>query len=67
MNNRVLAVYLVKLVVLHNATIYGWEIEKLGHNKYRLCKDLSSYYDDDLKNFMEDIVILKLVHLKKTP
>ncbi len=52
---HIFLIYMVQIVVLYNAAMLGWEINKIGEKRYLLTKDLKDLTDFEFNVFVQKI------------
>ncbi|ARF09847.1 hypothetical protein Indivirus_4_19 [Indivirus ILV1] len=56
--------WIIQVITIHNAISMGWNVKKIGSNKYELTIKKSNSinrYNNNLKKIINDIVSYKLV------
>ena len=56
-NNIILII--IQVIAIYNAINLGWEVTKIGQNKYKLSKQIDKLDEFDLKQFINKITSIK--------
>jgi ABC-type uncharacterized transport system permease subunit len=54
--NVAVYVYLLQIIAVYNAIMLGWQVKKIGQQKYELSKNITELQDFDFKYFMKNII-----------
>ena len=62
-NHRAVVIYYLQVISVYNALAKGWNVSKIGHNKYRFTKPLTwANSQKSTQRFVDELFQLKIIY-----